>query len=655
MSESTSDHIRLRFFGLGDYGTYFQTEQAFSLLGEFDDARRDYGVNGLIELHHAALFAEHNLFPQSSSEVEQDDRRKAISKIRRAVGTFFTGITDANFSTRIKDVDYQFHTDVLELLAKSAAFNRCSASVVLEGLQKANLHLGDLLSCRPLVRAYDQEVLELMLTDPDAAEQLIAKFLQADISRLIHLPASLTPVDSRRLLEAYLDDARAIPNFVELIATARVNRKTGIDAKLKLKAQRKRAEFNENFFKTNEGIKTGCEVSVSDDQAEEVVGSLDGLVGKYSYSRHWLTVHLDYPTILNNFVHLFQFATPRMLLELPSYPAEIGVVAQLFHPAGKENYRIGAAFQLKDQASFLQTVMYRNLLRSEGIEIEDVIAWFFTDYLREEFGAEDLKFRASSSTATYLEKSRHLFSEMESVLKQFSLYVENGKLDIELLAMTSEQLSYKHIPSLVAGKYAYAADQADIRRIQHLLFSDQSGICWINEELKADNFVRLIVGNTVAYNDFRDYQKAGVDQLINYDIVKDAGGRVQVANAPQLHVLKDLWDYEAASYYRHSQASRREIDAMVGNGWLERRESLLTIAETSYFNYFLNQSEFSDGPDLRNRYLHGSQADGEDSQVHGQTYIIALRLLIALVIKINDDFDLRSMQEDEPNEPSAEG
>lgn len=79
---------------------------------------------------------------------------------------------------------------------------------------------------------------------------------------------------------------------------------------------------------------------------------------------------------------------------------------------------------------------------------------------------------------------------------------------------------------------------------------------------------------------------------------------------------------------------------MVSAGWLVHRSTLLSAAEVSYFNYFLNDKEFSNGPSLRNRYLHGSQADGDDDRVHRHTYLTALRLLVALVIKINDDFCL---------------
>ena len=292
---------------------------------------------------------------------------------------------------------------------------------------------------------------------------------------------------------------------------------------------------------------------------------------------------------------------------------------------------------MKDQSSLLQVHMYREFLRSEGIDIEDVIAWFFTDYLKDEFGAEHLGFRPSSGSATYLEKCRHLFSEMESVLKQFRLYVENGELDLDLLSMTSEQLEYKQIPSIVPGKYVYLTDHNDIRRIQHLLFSDQSHLGYIDAELNAGSLAKLLLGNRVTYDRFADHQKPGIDLLLSHGVLVNDDSQVELANAAQFLALRELWDNGAANYWHHSPAGRAAIDAMVADGWLERRSTLLTTSEADYINYFLNQSGPTGGPDLRNRYLHGSQADGDDKAVHLHTYLIALRLLIALVIKLNDD------------------
>jgi hypothetical protein len=67
---------------------------------------------------------------------------------------------------------------------------------------------------------------------------------------------------------------------------------------------------------------------------------------------------------------------------------------------------------------------------------------------------------------------------------------------------------------------------------------------------------------------------------------------------------------------------------------------LMTDAEADYFNYFLNKAGFSNGPNLRNRYLHGSQARADGDEAHFNTYLIAVRLVVALVIKMNDDLCL---------------
>jgi hypothetical protein len=103
-------------------------------------------------------------------------------------------------------------------------------------------------------------------------------------------------------------------------------------------------------------------------------------------------------------------------------------------------------------------------------------------------------------------------------------------------------------------------------------------------------------------------------------------------------------DTQTANYYHLSKAGRLAADAMITRGWLTRRSTLLSESEASYFNYILNRSEFSNGPNLRNSYLHGSQAQAHDEAEHFNAYITALRLTVALAIKINDDLCLSAAE-----------
>lgn len=65
--------------------------------------------------------------------------------------------------------------------------------------------------------------------------------------------------------------------------------------------------------------------------------------------------------------------------------------------------------------------------------------------------------------------------------------------------------------------------------------------------------------------------------------------------------------------------------------------SLFSKPEQAYFNYFLNKSEFTNGLDLRNSYLHGTQANPDEIQRHEYSYFTYLKLLVLIMLKIDDD------------------
>ena len=632
---------RLKFFGLNDYATFCQVEYAAEVLEVFDPLATAYSVSDIIELHHAQLFAEHDLFPQSYNDRQRVACRAVVPQIKAAVGKFFNSLVDANFADLVRDVDRQYHSVLLQLLARFNVYDRCAASTVLPALNRMHIGLGQLLACKCLVRRYDSEVRALLLSDPTNAEHVIRRDLENSVQQDVHLPPSLDLKDQRTLVNEYVNTDNANPNFIQLISIAPVGRGGVVDAKMKLRARRKYQRWTEEFFKENSGMTTGCEVVIADEQTEPVEVSMDRMVVKFSYSRHWLEHTLDYPSILNNFLHVFAFADRGALLTFPSYSAQLGVFERYIWVTGKGSYPAGAAFRTKEASSFLQTAFYRQFLSSKGIEVESVIAWFFSDYLKNEFGALNFRYTPSTAASTYLEKCRNIFAEMDSILRQFSLYVEDGELDIDLLAITSEQIRYRDLPSFMVGKYIYPTNDQDIHYILYLLFSDQSGLGYINEELKGDCAARLLIHHQVSYSEFANHQRSQVDYLIQQGVLTDTGEKIGFASVSQFVVLRDIFEGEVANYYHYPVGTRLIIDEMVTRGWVERRKSLLSEAEARYFNYCLNQVDFSSGPDLRNKYVHGSNADPADEHEHFRTYVTALKLLIAFVIKINDEFCLR--------------
>lgn len=647
MGEEGAAWQRVRFYGARDMAMGWHVPRAAELAEQFDPAKVPTSTEDILELHNVQQYLEHGFLPNGYHEEERNRARVRIPQIRSAVARFFSAIDNANFAAKVAEVGHGYHGDLLDLLGRNKAYERCDGATVLPALTAAGVHLGEWLASKKLVQAYDAEVREELRTSPQGAEQLIRKYLQDRVRGEIYLPVSFTPADARELLEAYVDSEHANPNYVRLITTAKENPQAGIDAKLKLRAKRRNDEMTKEIFAENDGFKTGCEVSISGIQDDPVVFEMDtseGLLSHYTYSSRWLEETCDNPSILNNFQHLFEFVDRHVLLALPSYPAHLGVMERIMGSTGKTEYKVGATFRAVDMSTSLQTRMYHFFLESKDIDLEQVVSWFFERYLVEEFAATNFSFAPSGRGTSYLQKVRHLFAEMESVANQFTLFVRDGELDRDLLAMGAEQVRYKEMPSLLEGKYLYASEGEHIAGILHLLFSDQSGLSYINETLNAENAGRLLLENHIAYDDFEDHQKPSIDRLIKLGVLQDTGTRVQIANAEQFLILRALFTTQAASYYHLSDAGRSEADTMVAKGWATRASSLLTDAEASYFNYFLNGVDFSNGPQLRNKYLHGAQANGDGDDAHFNTYITAMRMTLALVIKMNDDFCLSARE-----------
>jgi hypothetical protein len=79
---------------------------------------------------------------------------------------------------------------------------------------------------------------------------------------------------------------------------------------------------------------------------------------------------------------------------------------------------------------------------------------------------------------------------------------------------------------------------------------------------------------------------------------------------------------------------------MKANNLIVFDNSLFTEEERRYFNYYLNKKEFTNGLDLRNKYLHGSNSKSVDE--HERDYYILLKLLILAIHKINEDLKLEN-------------
>lgn len=631
--------LRVYFYGPDDGAVGIFVPRVVELASKFEPGTAFGTATDALEHHNVQKYLEHRLLPSGLDEKAIQQLLQKVRPLRAAIAQFFSAIPEDNFEDVFASVDHQYHRDLLEVLGQVKAFERFDGPRMLGVLKETGVHIADMLESAKLVQAYGEEIRLEILASSRNAELIVRKYLESASRRDLHLPVVFTPDDSRHVLEEYIDSEEANLNYVRLIANAKENARVGIDSKLKLRAKRRAQKLNAALFTGNVGLRATYEVAISGDQERPSIEERkqgEDSHWLYSYSRTWLDSTRDNSSILNNFQHLFGFADDQVLLGLPAFAADLGVFERMAGLAGLDEYKHGLAFDALDSVSLLQTQMYTLYLKKEGIDLERVLAWFFVEYLPKEFGIRNFSLRASGEGSSYLEKVRHLFAEIESVSAQFELYAENGEVDHELLNMRSDPVAYGGIPSLVQGKYVYAGDNDGFAAVLSLLFFDQSRIIYIDENLNAKDFVRLILQNSVRYADFHEYQVSAIDYLIDEGVIENFDGSIRFVNLEQIRVLHALFHKEAVSYFRLTKPGRVAVDDMLAKGWLVRRSTLLTDAEAAYFNYVLNRT-FSNGLNLRNQYLHGSQPFSDEDGAYYKDYLIALRLAVTLVIKMNDD------------------
>ena len=356
---------------------------------------------------------------------------------------------------------------------------------------------------------------------------------------------------------------------------------------------------------------------------------------KYIYDIKWIVDNLDFPTLLNNFIYLFEYVDLHGRSQFPAKKSELGIFERFMGVKGIKEYVIGTSYKIKDMRSSTDMMAYKDILYKNNIRIENVIRWFFVEYLSKEFGIAGFVFNEISEGSSTIEKCRSLASEMDGIFRQFKMFVEDGAINRELLEISSNPIVIGELPSFIENKYAYS-NSTEIIREQDLLFSDQCMLAHVPKYEEHYNcFFDLVQANDVNIADYRDYDKPQLAWLQKRGTITiDEDGKIGL-NIIRARILRDLF-YSSVICPSYKETY---VDESVKNGDLIYESRLFSRPETEYLNYVLNKAEYANGLDLRNKYIHSTYPMDERTQE--LDYIYLLKVMVMVVLKINEEFCLR--------------
>lgn len=638
---------RIKFHSKEDLSAGYYLKKCEEILRA--DIKPTYdNINDVMELYNIQLYIDAKLYLNNWTSQDIVQFEQKVNVFKKIIGRFLSNINDSNINEYCKDLSFEYNNSFWHLIDNRNTYKQFSKTKFIEilALKPSLIHL--ILTNKNLVDYYKTELKNFLLNYKKSAEILLSVYsVKNDIlKKKKYVPKNLTIVDKENILSNYVDSEDTNLNYLELIENVKNENDFKLSDKTRLKAKRLFNHKKKELFAKSTAFKYGVNVSFERNltNIKDAFTDNENII-HYKYSTDFIEDNENPHTLLKNFKYLFEYIDEQNRIALVSKARHISTIEGIFGIEPKQQYKTRISFTLLESTSLAQINGYSNVLDKLEITIEGILQSVFSKFFQEEYNFDSkATISIPNATSSYLEKIRFLTPELESILKQFKLFVEDGTIDFDLIRISSSPTSIKDIPSLNSNKYIYLNEEnKKLNYSLYLFFSDQSllGYVELYQEKNYTSFFELLANENININVFEEYQKNDITYLINDGLLHvDEKGFIIISNFERLYILRDLYENEFASFYHYAEGFREEVLLMVTENLVFFVSSLFSKQEQSYFNYYLNKSEFTNGKDLRNKYVHGSQADPSDLNEHAYAYFTYLKLFVLTLLKIDDDLKI---------------
>ncbi len=632
---------RVLFFSKGDYAQSFELQKGEHILR--DNNKKNYtDINDIIELYHIKKYIDEGVCLKNWTAKDTANFKQKADEFGNIVSRFMSSISSQNVESLYNNLIREYKNSFWEIVNNYSLFNNISSEKFKTILENDHLFIRKILHFKKIVDHYKNVIRDFMLTHPESAEIILSYYeFNNDNNEQIYLPKNLTTTDKETIILDYIGSPNANYNYLKAIPNAKNKDNFRLSDKTRLKAQKLYEDINKGLLANNKGI--SFKISISFLPNMDFIKSItvpNTQTINYSYSLDFIKQNSNPYSLFMNFFYMFEYIDWQHRINLVSKESNCSALEKVLRMQPKNEYRDSICFSHSEMTSILQIAAYIKELEDIGISLETSISQVYETVFYKKYGFANNSKLLMPTASSYLEKVRLLAPELESILKQYKLFVENGDIDFDLLQISSNPVAIKDIPSLNKNKYFYIKESDELKNCMNLLFSDQTTLGYVTpfESKHYQTLFDIMLNENVELDKYLDSQKYKLKYLIEKDyIFIDNNGYLRFVNKDRIYILYDLYRNEVGSYHWYSPEYQTEIKKMKSEGLIYFEDTLFSKPEQAYFNFLLNKSEFSNSMDLRNKYLHGTQANPEETDKHHRVYLIYLKIIVLALLKMDDD------------------
>lgn len=565
-------------------------------------------------------------------------KENEFSKFKHLISKFHNDIS-TNFPISIFEIDYDsiyiFYKDIFwELVLSVGKINKDDAAQFESYIKKYNIQIMTLKNVTTLIDLFPQVIKENFLSVSRNIEFFLnnqsGKYIDSNNGLFIKL--GITNEEINNLAREYCQTDSINPNYLQSIVEYKKLSKYEFDDEVKLLAKRASEEFWDRHFETNGGMYYSQSVSISPLELEQLyVCESNGII----INKIILDEHHDFPTLLNNYIYIFDFFNYETGLPWLVANDEIFSFTRLFSPKSNAHFEDYDS-HLKNSYGLL-FYAYFDYLKKNDIDIEEIINWYFNIYLETELNIKGFHFHASNKESSYYERGKSIICEMDSILDQYELFFRHREIDQGLLEIKSKASSYASLKSFNEKKFIKLNNTSNNSALFSALFSDQSTLSFISSKKEHKTFFKHI-NEGVKISDFDEYQIKQISILIEKNLIKLSNDVIEFTNFREINILYELWKSGTYCLYYKDELTLNIVENLCERGYCEYSNKLFSELEASYLSHILDDKKYGNGLKIRNKFSHGKFSYKSEEE-HQKNYLELLQIVIFYVIRINDELE----------------
>ena len=631
---------RVRFFSIYDMSIPHYFDRVESIVRQYQSGWRPDEVNDIVELYNIWLFVENGV----ESKFWNEDVLELIRSFKQDVVKFFSQSSIPDLYCQIV---FEYREDFWEIVDRFNIKFSLTTDDLSEMLAGKTRELRYVLKQRRLVEKYGGIIAQMLRENEYTAEWLLSEYVEGEglnSEEKLYFPASLTLADRENIISNYLDKDDPNLNYVQLVLVAKKDANLKLSDEVILKAKKVERTLNDKYFHKEGAIQFKYAISIVDDTSKPLkwIEYDDTSDPVLCYSKPIILKHKG-AELIHYCRFGFEFLNQIGIIELISRQSESALFESIVGLKGKYSYITNMTFRYREAISMMQIQSLYCVLKSDGRSLESAIKDFYERYLKDAYGYPSSILSLPDTDMDWVAKCRVIAPEIEAVAKRYDQYSRRGNIDEELLQISTVPVRITNVHSSNTVRYyALKGKPNDLCRLFHLFFSDQSMLTYVEpfKDLNYTSFFKLLFEQEgrIPYDKYAGYQLKDIDYLIDKGYLKvNEDGCITVAKKMEISLLKYLYEYHCIPAPAHKSHLQPYLDEMLAKGWVEEDSHLFSSEERNYFEYYMYNSTYTNGPALRNRYAHGSNSSLANDNVHKEAYFRLLILLILSLLKIEED------------------